>query len=189
MPTLELQLRWRDKETGESGYITQAIDAKHPFWRYTRLGFRLDRVYSNAAEAAHQGHCVKSCIIFQDLLGAKSCKADQIFVRRNGIKFCRPMFMSDSKGFDHTYAWYFPKQKKYLITTEPYFPPGEDAIESCKSHGWVYYVMRRGVGMWCPDSTRLIVISPGKRGIPLAPVIEILESKMPVIEWWGKELV
>jgi hypothetical protein len=40
--------------------------------------------------------------------------------------------------------------------------------------------LRRGIGLWNPPSTRLVLVSPGKLCVPPAPIVEALDGKMPV---------
>src|SRR4029077_3719584 len=132
--------------------------------------------------AANVMHCLKSVIIFQDTLGLKQSRATiaEVYTPYGAFGGQGP------EGFDHSVIWRDPTIKgKYLITTEPYpwskAEPCKDTIKTCDERNWDYHVMPKGIGMWYPPKTNLILVSPGKKGLPLGPIIKALEGKMPII--------
>lgn len=95
-------------------------------------------------------------------------------------------------GQDHVCVW-FDDQKRYLIADEPYSdtvePKREERARWCRRHGYTE-LQSSWPGMHSPDGgTTLYLLSNDKNGVPLVPVITVL-NKLPALylasNWEGE---
>jgi hypothetical protein len=203
MHNLELIFLWQN-ERGASGVAAQHVRARHPRKHYD---IRLERhVAPGPWEAARNALCAAAVVAFQDATGLlRSDAGPKLFPQlRTPLDLPpRAYFANWPEGFDHTRVWR-SAGGRHLITTEPYAESEEDygtapagagcdsncerapraaigdVLAACAGLGWPCHVMPQGIGLWNPPLTRLVLVSPGKLGLPLAPIAAALDGRMPV---------
>jgi hypothetical protein len=172
---IEIGFAWKDR-LGRRRQFVDRIAAQHPRAFYSPFHVWEEQVWASAEQARWHAFCARSLVAFADATG----------LRVSGARRAVFGWETDPTGFDHTRLWREGLGRgKHLIVTEPYEGSLNDAYASCRAHGWDYHLMPPCVGMWNPAPpicTRMLIVSPGATGIPLAPLISALEGKMPVAD-------
>lgn len=168
----DIALRWADGN-GDRGIYKQIIRGQHPKGWYGDLEISESYYYGPRETAKHQAWKIQSRVAFQDVLEIKASTASI-------TSFLGADWRWDVRCFDHSKTWFYPgSPPKYLITTEPY-NGADSTLAECARRGWPCEAMPWGAGLWYPVSedgrlaTRLVLVSPGKRGVNLDGMVQKL---------------
>ena len=173
MYEFELMFGYRD-EAKKLVWNRVAVRARHPRSYYGKVlspgGFSLLRDPYSVKLATFE---TTNTIAFMDATGLKPSNA-RVF----GECGVQP------PGFDHTRIW--TAGRLHAVTTEPYYTDGkrwgDNATEWCAANGWQWHLFPPRIGMRNAGGrcgTRLILASPPKNGVDIAPMIAPMLKAMP----------
>lgn len=177
MSKLKMEFRWRCWKEKTRGVEVVDVDARYPARRYATFAPESEYWYDSQAGARYSAEKTKRCIAFMDATGLRPCKSTL------------PVFGygHNPPGFDHTRLWR-AEDKRYVITTEPYYGAPVCLSAWLEQHDWAYEVLPEGIGMWNPPATTLVLVTPGPievtegwrtrtlrpKGAPVAPFAQAL---------------
>jgi hypothetical protein len=150
MSKLKIEFRWRCWAEKTRGVEVVEVDARHPARRYASLAPDSDFRYDRPDGARYAAEKTMRIIAFMDATDLRPCRSTL------------PVFGygHNPPGFDHTSLWR-TEDKRYVITTEPYYGVPASMAAWLQQHEWAYEVLPDGIGMWNPPSTTLVLVTPG----------------------------
>lgn len=194
---------WRNKELGQEGRETLWIDLD-TLWSdlITPAHFKLHRALGDLRKEGPDHLANRYMGTSQSQARREICAAARTlqFIDATKLRPARSLraypgsrSINAVPGHDHSSVWYDSNSKRYLFADEPYDlaaknQAAERAAWSLR-HGFTI-IESPWPGMYNPDGgTRLYLISDSKKGIPLDPIISLLDKLPPPIieEAWDGE--
>jgi hypothetical protein len=172
---IELTFCWKDK-FDRTGRFVERIPALQQALLYQPFHPWREQLWPSARQARCEAFNARSLVAFTDATDLRHSNARK---RVLGGIIERP-------GFDHSRLWKERGAGRILITAEPYWDKLDEAVAYCADVArWACHVMPQGIGMWNsapPRGTRMLLISPGKRGVQLEAMIAVLDGVMPAAD-------
>lgn len=168
---MQLRYPWQEQQDDVRGVEIIHIEALHERKFYGDLH---DGGRHTSQEGAQQmARSARAIISFADITSLHASEMFRSVFAWTG----QPYQPSIDEGFDHTRLW--RRNRKHVVTTEPYGKGHEKAAEWCVERAWQYHVFPVGIGLWNPaGGTRMVLCSPARNGLDIALLIEPIEAAL-----------